>query len=385
MGSQQIQIKPCCGEDVDAVARFIDTHWRRGHILARDQSFLRWQFGPTRPNADIGDGLSVFLAWQGDRIVGMLGRIEFQFNVRGTSVPGVWLSHWLSIPDVRGDGVGLRLLWAVRDLGVEAVFVLGMNETAGKVYAALGYELLSRLPRWIGVFDVKRSARLLEGANPGTEVKNLDEMCGRHLVHLGSERSDDPDVQVVEWSESLAPAWDSFWTDQLAPTLLSPSKDSSYVRRRYIDHPTFTYVIRLARSPRIRSVMGLAVFRVETIRGRSEKVLRVLEFLATAKAERALALSLVEAAQSYDTIFADFYCTSERAARALELIGFRPHVAAVGPGFPARFQPMEGGPSEISGAFWVAASLRRKLDPGRLLASSDFYITKSDGDQDRPN
>jgi hypothetical protein len=46
---------------------------------------------------------------------------------------------------------------------------------------------------------------------------------------------------------------------------------------------------------------------------------------------------------------------------------------------------METGHSAISGAFWVSASLKRKLAPSGLLGSRDFYITKSDGDQDRPN
>jgi hypothetical protein len=381
-----IQIKPCSEGDVDAVRRFIDTHWQRGHILARDESLLRWQFDESRTKTNSRQGLSILLAWHEERIVGMLGRISFDLNVRGTVVPGVWLSHWLTIPEVRAHGVGLSLLWAIQKSEFGAVFVLGVNKTAGKVYAALGFEILPGLPRWIGVVDVERSARLLAEVIPGTEIQNLDEMCAQYRVDMGSAGSSHPEVNVVEWSEPLAAAWDFCWTHQLAPTLLSPSKDASYLRRRYIDHPTFRYEIRLALETRTGNVLGLAVFRVEKIRERKEKVLRVLEFLATPEAERALALSLIQAAQSHDTVFADFYCTSGRAAHALELIGFRRAAAADnGTGFPARFQPIEAGPSEISGAFWVSASLRRKLDPGKLLASSDFYITKSDGDQDRPN
>jgi hypothetical protein len=379
-----IQIQPYNEGDIDALSRFIDTHWRRGYILARDQSFLRWQFAPIRPKADAADSLTILLAWRDGRIVGMLGRIEFDFNVRGTLVAGVWLSHWLSIPEVRADGVGLRLLRAIGAPGVDAIFILGLSEVAWKIYASLGFELLPSLPRWIGVFDLKRCARLLEAAHPAAEVKDLDQLCAGYMVDVESDTSGDRDVEVVKWSESLAAAWDSTWTEQLAPSLISPARDSSYLRRRYIDHSTFTYEIRLARDPRTGTALGLTVFRVETIRGRSEKVLRVSEFLAAAKAERSLALSVVQAAQSNDTIFADFYCTSERAARGLELIGFRRHRPATGPGFPRRFQPMEGGP-EINGAFWLSASLRRKLHPNKLLTSTDFYITRSDGDQDRPN
>jgi Acetyltransferase (GNAT) domain len=383
---RQIQIKHCREDDIDAVRRFIDSYWRRGHVLARNASLLRWQFDQTRTKANTLQGLSILLAWQGDQIVGMLGLIYFDFNIRGMVIPGVWLSHWLTIPESRADGAGLKLLWAIHDLGYDAIFVLGINPTARKVYSALGFELLPCMPRWIGVFDVRKTARLLEGVSPRTKVKNLDDMCAQYCIDLGSKTSSDPNVNVVEGGESFAAAWDSFWTDDLAPTLLSPSKDSSYLKWRYIDHPTFKYEIRLALQGTTWKVLGLAVFRVEQIRERTERVLRVLEFLATPEAEDALAFSLIQAAQSHDAVFADFYCTSEKAANALERVGFRRHLAAENEtGFPALFQPMEAGHCEISGAFWLSASLRRKLGLGKLLVCNDFYITKSDGDQDRPN
>jgi GNAT superfamily N-acetyltransferase len=237
----QIQIKHCRDDDVDAVRRFIDTHWRHGHVLARDASLLRWQFDQTRTKANTLQGLSILLAWQGDRIVGMLGLIYFDFTIRGIVVPGVWLSHWLTIPESRAHGVGLKLLWAVHDLGYDAIFVLGTNQTATKVYSALGFELLPCMPRWIGVFDVGKTARVLEGVNPGTEVKKIDDICAQYCIDMGSRASSNSNVKVVEWSESFAAAWDSFWTVELASTLLSPTKDSSYLKWRYIDHPTFKY------------------------------------------------------------------------------------------------------------------------------------------------
>jgi GNAT superfamily N-acetyltransferase len=383
---KQIHIKHCSEDDIGALRRFIDTHWQHGHVLAQDASLLRWQFDQTRTRANTLQGLSVLLAWQGDRIVGMLGLIYFDFNIRGIVSPGVWLSHWLAIPESRADGVGLKLLWAVHDLGYDAIFVLGVNSTARKVYSALGFELLPCMPRWIGVFDVGKTALLLGEASPGTKVTNLDDICAQYCVHMGRKASGDLNVDVVEWNESFVAAWDYFWAGEIAPTLLSPTKHSSYLKWRYIDHPTFKYEIRLALEAATRKVLGLAVFRVERIRERDERVLRVLEFLATPEAENALALSLIRFGQSHNTIFADFHCTSGRAARALELIGFRRHLPAENQaGFPARFQPLEPGHFEIGGAFWLSASLRRKLGPGQLLISNDFYITKSDGDQDRPN
>jgi GNAT superfamily N-acetyltransferase len=383
---EQILIKHCSEDDVDALRQFIDTHWQHGHILARDAVLLRWQFDHIRSKTGTFKAPSILLAWRGDRIVGMLGLICFDFNLRGIPIPAVWLSHWFTIPEFRAHGIGLKLLWAVHDLGYDAIFVLGINDTARKVYSALGFELLPSMPRWIGVFNVGQTARLLESVNRVTNVKSLDDICGQYRIDKGRKAPEGSNVRVVDWSASFAAAWDSFWTGELAPTLVSPGKDSAYLKWRYVDHPTFKYEMRLALNARTRDVLGLAVFRVEKIRERDERILRVLEFLTTPEAESALALSLIRAAQSHNTIFADFYCTSERAVRALEIVGFKRHASAKNEtDFPARFQPMEAGRSEISGAFWLSNSLRRKLGPAQLLTSNDFYVTKSDGDQDRPN
>jgi hypothetical protein len=95
---------------------------------------------------------------------------------------------------------------------------------------------------------------------------------------------------------------------------------------------------------------------VEKIRERDEKILRVMEFLSTAEAEGPLAQSLIRAAEDYNTIFADFYCTSEKTARALEVIGFKRHSPdEKGISFPSRFQPFQPGHFEVSGAFWLSA------------------------------
>jgi hypothetical protein len=242
------------------------------------------------------------------------------------------------------------------------------------------------MPRWIGVFDVKRTASLLGEVTPKTEVTKLGELCGQYRVDTGGRGLDDPDISVSELREPSGTAWDSLWKAELAPALVTPRKDWSYLKWRYVDHPTFRYEIHAARRTSTRTLRGLTICRVERIKGCRERVLRVLEFLAAPDAAGPLAVALARTARTHEAIFADFYCTSERAARALELIGFRrQHAAEAGTPFPARFQPMEGGRSEICGAFWLSTAVRRQFGLGQRLVSDDFYITKADGDQDRPN
>src|SRR5438034_9404701 len=85
------------------------------------------------------------------------------------------------------------------------------------------------------------------------------------------------------------------------------------------------------------------LFRLEQVSERPERVLRVVEFLASPEAEPSLAQFVAQAARDHGVAFADFYCSSARAARGLERIGFKlAPTAAEAPAFPCRLQPLEG-------------------------------------------
>ncbi len=378
----RIEIHGCRHSDVEAVQRFIDQHWRPGHILTRDEALFRWQFDSTRKTGH--EGFSILLAREQDRVVGMLGLIGFDFNVRGMVIPGVWLSQWTTLPEVRSLGVGMDLLWAVRDLGYEAIFVLGANEIARKIYAAMGFEILPSVPRWVGVFDIEGAIQLLKRAAPSEQVNRLRQFCAEYAIDRRLQASKTPQVQILDSCETFAGEWDRFCTNELQRSFVGPNKDAAYLNWRYINHPLFKYEMRLALEAKTRKIVGLAVFRIEKVRGSDEKILRIVEFLSSPQAEAPLGESLVGAARDSGVIFADFYCTSEKRASALENVGFQrvvptDRIAC----FPARFQPLEAEHSEIAAAFWLSGGLRKEL--GKLAELQELYDTKADSDQDRPN
>jgi hypothetical protein len=128
----------------------------------------------------------------------------------------------------------------------------------------------------------------------------------------------------------------------------------------------------------------MVVFRCEQVRGRSEIVMRVVEFLATPPAQRALTRSLLEAARAAGVTYADFYCSSAAAARGLEEAGF--HLESMGddqPVFPTRLQPLEHGRFSLRALLRLPSAMRGRLNA--LVDAGRLYVTKADGDQDRPN
>jgi hypothetical protein len=383
--SSDIRIAACRDEDVPVLMRFIDAQWTAGHVLSRDEALLRWQFDPSRISGPALQGPAVLLAWDREEVVGMLGLTGFDWNAEGVPTTGAWLSQWLVSPENRSRGVAMRLLVETRALGLEVLGTLGANDVSTKVLSTLGWKLIPDLPRWIGVMDHRQAAALVIASDAAVAPETAKRLCQRHRVTGGmTARPSDESVEVVRWTPECAGPWDHFWREQLATKLVGASRDAAYLSWRYLEHPRFRYELRVARRRADGSVLGIAVFRVERVRERSERVLRILEFLASSEAEGDLATAIAEAAGEQRVAFADFYCSSPRAARGLEGLGFKlALVERAEPAFPSRLQPLEGGHSRMTGLVWVPpwqrGNLARVIDAGRL------YLTKSDGDQDRPN
>jgi hypothetical protein len=383
--SADIRIAPCREEDIPMLMRFIATYWSAGHVLSRDEKLLRWQFDPTRITGCELQGPAVLLGWHRNEIVGMLGVTGIDWNAEGIPMTAAWLSHWLVAPDKRSYGVAMRLLVAARGLGREVLATLGANDAATKILSHLGWELIPDVPRWIGVMDHRQAAALLTAADSAVTPEVAAGLCRRYRVADGMHgRPSAGPVDVIRWTPECAGPWDLYWQNQLAATLVGTRRDAAYLRWRYAEHPRFQYEMRLARRRVDGSVLGIAVFRFEQVRERPERVLRVLEFLASPEAQGGLAEAVVQAGRDQEVAFADFYCTSPHAAGGLEGLGFR--LARTEPdesAFPCRLQPLEGGHFRMTGLVQVPAEQRG--NQAWLPETGRLYITKSDGDQDRPN
>jgi hypothetical protein len=379
-----LRIELCRERDVPALMRFIGTEWHHDHVLGRDERLLRWQFAPQLLGGQHAPGPTVMLAWLDGAIVGMLGLTGFALNVFGERCTAMWLSHWFATPAHRARNVALRLMWAARDLRVDAVATLGANDVSGKLLACLGLEGIPSLPRWVGVFDLAAAAELVCAANPALDPAVAAAVCRGHLVDLetGAEPSDG--FRAAGWSTATAAAWDRFWNGELAPRLVGAHRDAAYLTWRYVSHPRFAYRVGCAERASDGAVEGIVVWRVEQVRDRPTRVLRIVEFLGSAAAEGVLVRSVCEAARDSGAAMGDFYCASAQAAQALTRAGFqRAPTDSASVVLPSRFQPLESGFFPMATLVRLPGAWRGRLR--ELLADGRLYITKSDGDQDRPN
>jgi len=294
---------------LEELQAFVDEHWRRGHVLARDAELLRWQH---RRRAD-PDTLAVLVASEDGRLAAMLGWIEFDACVGEERVPGGWMTNWLVVPEARGRGLGLALVRHAMEHAYEFIGALGANSATLHVLGSAGFAEVG-MHRWVRVFDEDA----LRGLLGGREYREVP-------------------VPGVAGGEGFVGA----------------CRDDVFRDWRYRDHPRFRYEL-------IGDASGFAAYRIEQIAGSSAKVMRIADLLGG----ESLAATLVEAAEREGVVFADSYCTSPRFAAPLEAAGF----AAVD-GLPGRFQPLDFSDRPIVSNFWAAPGLGVDFASGDLYVT----------------
>jgi GNAT superfamily N-acetyltransferase len=286
---------------------FVDEHWRRGHVLARDEELLRWQH---RRRSD-PERLAVLVAEEDGRLVAMLGWIEFDACVGDARVPGGWMTNWLVVPEARGRRLGLALVERALEAEYELVGALGANSATRHVLGGFGFAEVGMF-RWVRVFDTDALRELLGGREvPRPEAP--------------------PETR-------------------LGTGFVGACRDADFLRRRYREHPRLRYEV----------VDEQAVYRIETVAGSFAKVARIVDFLG----DEALAARIADEAERAGAVFADFYCASARFGVPLEAVGFTPD-----PGLPGRFQPLDFSDRPIVSCFWAASRLDVDFAAGDLYVT----------------
>ena len=84
-----------------------------------------------------------------------------------------------------------------------------------------------------------------------------------------------------------------------------------------------------------------------------------------------------------NVLFWDFYCLSDVTSFGLEMVGFRKLPSWDNKiVIPTRFQPLDNTITKINFAVHMADQIKKSVNP---INTSNWYVTKGDGDQDRAN
>lgn len=345
----------CTAERVGDVQAFFARAYNARYRLATDEALFSWQFGGVKP---LSPTYHVRLASPDNVILGALGYLPVDLSVAGQTIRAAWGANWVIDPSQRRLGLGPLLMWDLMR-SFDAVLCVGLSLDAQDLLTRMGWTDLGALHRYVCVLDARATSAL---TGSGRLAQSPIAVVPASPVQS---------VQRIErFGEDASMLWDAFAGDRIVGT----RRTAEFLNWRYAGHPVFRY--HMFEERRDGRVAGIAVYRIETAAGQSTRIGRMVELIAVQDV-RALISAVLRDAAAHDVAMLDFFCATPRWSTALSEFGFvsgdDPAVSDV----PMLFQPIDRSRREIR---FMASLSRVSAGP-----TAEWYVTKGDGDQDRPN
>jgi GNAT superfamily N-acetyltransferase len=350
--------------DADLLPRlraFLALVYRPDYILRVNETLFRWQFGETplsRRNV-----YHIKLALVEGKIAGCLGYVPVDVSLGDRVVRGAWTANWVVDPNWHRLGVGVLLM---RELTrrFDITLVVGLSRDSRTLLPRMGWNDFGELTRYICILDAQRARSLTETGGLHWPEATVSEDWGTPQGVI---------VKLVDrFSGDATQLWDKTWGASAAGT----RRSAQFLNWRYAHHPVFDY--RLFEMRRNGRLTGLAVYRVEQVRNMQVRMGRIVELVSESSLERCLLKAVIDDAQLQDVVALDFFCSSRRFSTMMARCGFLADGDKGTAQIPTLFQPIDRRRTGIP----FMAYLRNVPDATELR---DWYVTKGDGDQDRPN
>lgn len=356
--------------EFDRLLEAIHDLWNPNHVYCRNPELLKYMVYNTPYRKDYcgNDDTTYYVIFDGDKIIGFSGLIPLEGNLYGKSVTGT--TGTILKVDKKYKFAGIDLLNEVFSSDPAIHVGIGMNPRAMRLYRALGWYTFDDLPRWIWTNNFSELKKVFSIPN------NTNISCLQNNAHCNNSFNDSNFFNSIESNK-----WDEFYYKEFAPKTVGIKRDYKFLKWRYIDYPFFKYKL-IALKDSLGNYQGLAVYRIENILNGEYQLGRILEFIYT---DIDYGIQLAAKLQTIDKniLVWDFYCLSSITALALERCGFiRLPANETQKYIPTRFQPIDFEIMNIKGAIRFNSTIKKSIS---LVADQQWYLTRGDADQDRPN
>lgn len=326
------------------------------HYIFNEKRFVDWQHrfngGPT----------SLFLIDMGGELKGVLGSIPLSLHINGCDHPAWCYANIRVDPELRRVGLGVALVEYGRNPG-KLVYGMGHSDEMTHVYRNLGWSSDIRLKRYIKILNEVNVTHLRAQDTPLSVT--------RPPLHDHFSSGDCTQVTVFEADV------DDFWLGIRGKYPITVNRYSSYLNWRYTDHPMIPYKMFVCRG-QDEAVRGYAIVRIEDSSG--YRIARIIDFVANDTSERHLLKHVTAYAESVTADLVDFFFSGNFHISSLLAEGY---AANDTPGYdmiPMLFNPIDRSRKTTNFAYYLPSDeLRSQWDNPEL-----WYVTKGDGDIDRP-
>lgn len=346
-----------------AIDAFLAHTYSPAYVMRRRDLF-EWQF----KSRDGRDEATMVCAWRDERLIAVLGYMPSPlfWGTVGVKVQGTWMANWMVHPEER-TGIGWTLMRRLQER-FPVVLGQGANDANRSLATKLGFAFFDRIPRMLTVFSVDSAALL--SRDPVTARGRLEGM-----VYSSHENAASASKETRSFdAESFAPDWSRY-----SSLGYGTVRDASYLTYRYLNHPMWRYRLVIAGPD---SAPALCVFRIAHTTGAYRLPVGHIVELLFPESEIGRSCGVVVLRRALREMaaagcaFGDFFCSASahqevalEAGMALEQDKVLPH----------RLCPIDHRDRGQNLEVWASDEM------GPMPRIDEMYITKSDGDQDRPN
>jgi GNAT superfamily N-acetyltransferase len=379
------RIVPAHDYSVDAITRFIHSYWPKGVALS-DPGFYHWYSHPPAAN---GTDQSLLVVDDANQIVGYLGVSATQFchaTTPALDAPAATTTTLFLHPALRGGLLAWQLLQHVQQHYAVALG-MNLNPTSQAIQRRLGYKCLSGVERMVRLYDWPALAPALTPHMPELTPAGKNLLAMQRPVKQGPVKS--PTLTSPDWIVPTQEQLAHLLTDYRWPHQHHLARNWAWCEWRYVQHPCYTYTW-LWLYPEDATRSAVLVLRQEThtspanpTEGATFTIAHVVDVLPLTPDIPAMAQALgpvLDAwAQQQQVAMVDVMTTLPALTAPLWQAGWLSTLHEGDLPLPHLFNPIElRSPATGNVAIWAK-------DPTLTLANtSQFYLSKADGDWDRP-
>ncbi|MGM9571859.1 MAG: hypothetical protein ACI3ZR_06515 [bacterium] len=199
-------------EDIPAIKQFIDINWKKNHILVRAEGLFEWQYISNKIDYVLGLDHK-------NNIQGMLGYISYD-DKDGRDIA---TSMWKANPGTGFLGIKL-LIYVMQNEKYRTLFSPGINiKTSGGIYKRMNIST-GKMNQWY------RLRKL-----PAYKIAKIKETDIPKIASLKH-------AKCVKYN-SFKDFTNDFNHEKYVLKVSVPYKSLNYIKRRYFEHPFYTYLI----------------------------------------------------------------------------------------------------------------------------------------------
>ncbi len=363
-------------DDFPKLAEFVKSEFHEKYILS-DEKFFEWQY---RSNPYLSD-YAFFLLEQGSALYGYIGMVPLDYKINGQTARLNMYANLLVDERVRSLGLGTLLIQRAMQAKSPAA-ISGYTPKSFPIYQKLGdWKALGNFYRYVFFFNPDAVKKLLPDSvsSRGSDsdrgdpaLQSKDDGIASLLSVARNDRS-----LSFEPITAFDSSFDEFWKNARNRYVITVERTSAYLNWRYANHPHFNYEMRVAKKD--GQIIGYVIYRIERVDGFS--IARIVDFVSDDQGEAGVLRKFVsEVANSVDMI--DFMFSGQYCHAALKQLGFFNVYGTPFEHLPMYFNPISYSKNYINFCAWQGNG---PIDKDAFYNHNNWYLTRGDGDQDRPN